>query len=202
MPFVESNGGAAKRNHSSVSPWLIERPFDVHATSPGAVVGFLDQHRSPQGTHLPLPRLGTQLEPEPPSLTHGDDCRGLHAFRDHLPFLFCYRCVDVQCEMIHVATKLGNDEVHLAFHEPSDEVHVSGQSVETRDYEWTAPLARLLERCSQAWSQQDRIFSGTGLDVAVPGCDAESLALAKVLNVEALSSQTQSASTLFLGADS
>jgi hypothetical protein len=49
---------------------------------------------------------------------------------------------------------------------------------------------------------QDRVFSGARLNVLMPGCDRESLALSKLLNVETLSRQPQSASTLFLGADS
>jgi hypothetical protein len=60
----------------------------------------------------------------------------------------------------------------------------------------------LLKSCSKSGSQQDRVFSGARLNVLMPGCDGETFALPEMLNVETLSSQPQSASTLFLGADS
>jgi hypothetical protein len=140
------------------------------------------------------------LQAKLPALTFGDERRGLHALRDHFPFLFGNRCVDVQCEIVNVATEHGDHEVHLVLHKPSDEVDVPRQSVEPRDNEWTTRGARLLKSGSKAWSQQDCVSSSARLNILMPGCDGESFAHSEMLNVETLRSKSQSAATLFLGA--
>src|SRR5580698_3475311 len=139
---------------------------------------------------MSLPGLGTQLQPKFAPLADRNESRGFHALGDHLTFLFRDRCVDVECEMIHVAPEQGDHEVHLVLHQPRYEVDIPRQSVEPRNNEWTARVARLLESCSKAWSQQYRVFSGASLNILMPGCDRESFALSEVLNVETLRSQS------------
>lgn len=76
------------------------------------------------------------------------------------------------------------------------------ESIESRDDEGTARGTGFLEGSCKPGSQQERVLPSAGLDVLIPGDDRESFALAEVLDVEALSSQAQAASTLLLSAHS
>jgi hypothetical protein len=95
----------------------------------------------------------------------------------------------VQCEVVAVATKGSNNEMHPVLHEPGDEVHVSRQAVEPRDDQRATGRLCLPQRCRKPRSQKQRIGSRAGLHILVPGSDYEPFAQRERFDLMALRGQ-------------
>ena len=92
----------------------------------------------------------------------------------------------MQREVVAVSTERRNDEMHPVLHESGDEVHVARQAVEPRDDQRAAREPRLLQGCRKPRAQQQRILSGAGLNILIPGFDREPFARTERFNVMAL----------------
>jgi hypothetical protein len=88
--------------------------------------GFPNYCGPTESTHVSLPGLGPQLQSKFPPLAHGNEGGGFHPLRDHFSLLLSDGCIDMEGEVIDIAAEGGHHEVHLVFHESSDEMDVSG----------------------------------------------------------------------------
>jgi hypothetical protein len=55
--------------------------------------------------------------------------------------------------------------MHAMLPETGYEMHVARESVQSGDCEWAFPQRRLPESGSQVWATQQRIPSGSGMDI-------------------------------------
>jgi hypothetical protein len=77
---------------------------------------------------LPFPSRPSQ-HPQLPSCALQDRCSGFVALRDQPALLLGERCIDVQREFITVLSQRRDHEMDAVLHEPTDEMHVSRQSI-------------------------------------------------------------------------
>jgi hypothetical protein len=76
------------------------------------------------------------LQIELASFGFGDRDGGLYALGNHLSFLLCEGGVNVEREVVNVPAEHCNYEMHFVLHEPGYEVHVTRQSIKSRNDKW------------------------------------------------------------------
>jgi hypothetical protein len=109
----------------------------------------------------------------------------------------------VQGEWICIGAKLDNEKGHTLAHEPADEVNVTREPVQLRDYDWAslALPARLNQRRRELRPAFERIGALAALGLDEFGRDLEVLSLGESLDCLALRFQTETASGLPARAD-
>jgi hypothetical protein len=95
----------------------------------------------------------------------------------------------VQRKVVAIRPESRDDEMHPMFHESGNEVHVARQAIEPRDDQRAPDRLCLPQRYRKPRSQQQRIGSGAGLHILVPGPDYEPFAQRESFDLMALRGQ-------------
>jgi hypothetical protein len=95
----------------------------------------------------------------------------------------------MQREGVTISTKGRDHKMHFVLHEPTDEVHVSGEAIQPRDNQRGTGCSRFFQCRGQPRSQEERVLAGARLDVLIPRFDLEPFTFPKGLDVVSLRRQ-------------
>src|SRR5271169_3370798 len=121
---------------------------------------------------------------------------GLSPGGNQSPLFLGERRVKMQHERVRVGAELGNDERHPLRHQPRNEMHVSGEAIELRNYDRTFRLASLRKRAAELGTTVESVGALAGFDLDMLAYEIDPFGLGEALDSGLLGLDPQSALAL------
>jgi hypothetical protein len=106
----------------------------------------------------------------------------------------------VHHERVGISAEIGDDERHLVFHQPADEIDVTAEAIKLRDDHRRLGLAGGFQRCIEL--RPLLVIVLAGLDLRERLDDLEAFLISEALDQRLLCLKAKSRLALLLGADS